>query len=550
MKFSSFWFLGLLNFLIWKNAFALTTTTEYDLNRDLNEDGFYSSEVYLISSVEDYLEFTRGCYPNTHTCDAIGLITKSLDFSGLQLNTFDTLGYFEIDISKRVAFTGVLEGDGHTLRGLQLSGSPFFGGVVSYVTNSTGFGIIKNITIADSVLSGSQHAGGIVGVAESFSGFKATRLENLVFQNSQLSALGGRVGGVVSWMATAEGNDLQNIESSIIIKASSSDSNRAGGIAGEITNYSTDLRSPKKPQVPREPLYNWFSSAKLLCDNCSYGYYGGLIGYLTDSSILVAEFDGSIAHINPTQNIRGEVGGIVGISFAGRAEELKSQANISGVLGCLGGLIGKANGMYLNRSINNGNISGNGIVGGICGECQASKFSQIINNGDVHMSDSSGIGGIAGFFGSLPATNTTATDILNTGRVSAHKNSKYAVVGGLFGRFAGILNRGINIVPAISEGGGFQHLGGIAGIIQSQDTSISNSFSPASQLKKGSSGSGIGLTPDQFGDASLFTSHGYFESPTPIWEMSLLETPFAKNYPILIFSIDADMPVELFYKEK
>lgn len=108
-------------------------------------------------------------------------------------NTFEPIGYNK-NTSAWEGFSGVFNGNGHTISGLNLSGSYANAGLFSSI-NSTAS--VKNLTISNSTISGAYEKAGILA-AEVAGNVEKVVVKNATIVNSKDANITGAMAGVVS----------------------------------------------------------------------------------------------------------------------------------------------------------------------------------------------------------------------------------------------------------------------------------------------------------------------------------------------------------------
>lgn len=123
-------------------------------------------------------------------------------------------------------FSGFFDGDGHTIRGIRISGGSYRG-LFGYVNGGT----VKNVTLADARISGGYATGGIAGDMSMYSNaglIDNCHVTNTVILSSTSSNLGG-IAGVSSATISACTSAAQI----------SSNNAQCGGIVGYVTSGGT-----------------------------------------------------------------------------------------------------------------------------------------------------------------------------------------------------------------------------------------------------------------------------------------------------------------------
>jgi len=168
-------------------------------------------------------------------------------------------GYLGEPMGNTVAnkFTGIFDGNNHTISGIHIDCTHDYAGLFGYVENAT----IKDFTITGKIeIEGAaQYCGSVIGFARA---------------------------------ATT----IQNIHSSITVNCNDGGDKVIGGIVGRMENSAITFD------------HNRYSGT--INANKAYDRIGGLVGEMTDVTITNSLFDGSINFTSPNTNIIA--GGIVG----------------------------------------------------------------------------------------------------------------------------------------------------------------------------------------------------------------------------------------------
>lgn len=171
-------------------------------------------------------------------------------------------------------------------------------------------------------------------------------------------------------------------------------------------------------------------------------YYGGVVGYAKDSSVL--------SSVNYAE-IHGDycIGGIVG----GGTNIISNCVNYGGITGShlLGGITGKNSKYYITLCHNYGNVTGTNRVGGISGDTDG-EIAECGNHADIIGSER--VGGIAGICNGLIENSYNESTII----VSAREG------GGIVGYASCDIKYCYN-AGAVGEHGAY-NIGGIAGELE------------------------------------------------------------------------------------
>lgn len=280
-------------------------------------------------------------------------------------------GFAPISPNKYSFFTGELDGQGYTVRGIKILTDGRYKGIFGRTYGAN----IKNLFLENIRVSGSSYVGGLAGYVEggTVSGCGVTG--NI----SGLNFIGGLIGGAASNAA------INNCQSMAQYSANASSDTAQSRINGFVTGS---------------------------------GNVGGIVGGLTGSRIT------GCSNYSLIKNTADSAGGTVGYSENSYVAQCVNYAEVSADKNA-GGIVGTASYGSLYENYNCGGISGNDGVGGILGGVRDSSgkltLTNSYNTGKVQ-SGAAG-GGIAGFANAAAAI----TYCYNTGEVSA---ARYGAITG------------------------------------------------------------------------------------------------------------------------
>ena len=278
------------------------------------------------------------------------------------------------------------------------------------------------------------------------------------------------VGGITAMLSNAK---IENSKNSGTIKASGSVSSYLGGIAGEVYDGSSSVTASS-------------NEGEIIIESKGNVYAGGVIGYTSDGTIENCHNKGDIKNTESSGQIY--VGGVVGFAGAGisnvyntgdvaiaRAyDDIIFETNVGGVIG----YYRDDNSTTLSSSYNTGNIfvenkSGAMLfVGGIIGEADGLNIEKAYNEGVIETSSSSDafVGGIAGFNNGLMTNNT-----YNVGEIKA-KSDGVLLLGGIVGNAGNPNNtqytyvkNSFNVGRLIDTGSATSSIGAIIGGIVTEE---------------------------------------------------------------------------------
>ena len=271
----------------------------------------------------------------------------------------------------RYGFQGVIDGQGHAIRGLRISKPG--GGGIGLIGVLGARGTVRDLAVEDAVVIGRGGVGLLVG--SNFGMVYRCRAAGEVAGELALGVLVGGSGGMVAF-SESEGRVSGN--------------QALGGLIGDM----------------RGAAYHSRSSAEV---SGSRGM-GGLVGLNTFGVILGSYATGSVVGGN-------DLGGLVGMNTDAKVRNSYSTAAVEGEGSNIGGLVGFNSLSDVRNSYASGDVFGADAVGGLVGR----------NNGSVRRSYAAGkvasagsSGGISGFlvdaeeagnFWSAAAGSEGATDL-------------------------------------------------------------------------------------------------------------------------------------------
>lgn len=164
---------------------------------------FASEETIYIKSAEDLLSLSKKCSYDAWSIGKTVILKKDISLEGVNFEPIPS-------------FSGILDGDGHTITGLNITKAYSPAGLIGYLENG---GIVKNLTVVGVITPDGDkgYVGGIVGDNEG-------RIENCKFSGTVMGK--SDVGGIAGINRTA-GTISSCVASGEIIGE-----NRTGGIAG------------------------------------------------------------------------------------------------------------------------------------------------------------------------------------------------------------------------------------------------------------------------------------------------------------------------------
>jgi prepilin-type N-terminal cleavage/methylation domain-containing protein len=352
------------------------------------------------------------------------ILNSNLLKSDGTLNTGEFTMWTPISDTKELAYSGIFNGNGHSIRGLYID-KPLNlrEGLFGYVDGAT----IKDLGIVDSYIRGKMYVGAIAGstltdgaTTKFLRCFNAGVVVTASTVEEDLAPANGYAGGIIGFINTsATLNDCKNTGWVL----SEGDARYIGGIVGYISKTSQNIAIRR-------------------CENSGtvggclseYAYTGGIIGALYSSAEVKDCVNSGRVYADSN-----DVGGIIGIATQGvdttailNMENCGStdESRVSGIQ-TVGGVIGSISNLetIITGAYNAGQVTGTGThvisgVGGIIG----------ISDSPVNIDSSYNTGAItnaANYTGGIigSATNdTTITNSYNTGAIQG-----LASIGGIIG---------------------------------------------------------------------------------------------------------------------
>ncbi len=466
----------------------------------------------------------------TKKCNAAVNVAKAADL--LLMATCPTSTY---TLTKNIAltgnwtpvakFSGVLNGNGFSITGLNISGSSN----AAFISATTSAAVIKNITISGAKVLGTNYVAALVAS-------NAGSITNTTILNSTVTGAlytGGLVGyntGVLTSDIISGGTIAGSKRSKYIgglvgfnDTAAISDSSATTTIAADISSgYVGGLIggngdiligsefSGGRRDAPGGTITNCFFSGSIVqkgttIDSEVGGTLGGLVGINRSAKIVSSNAKGSISRVGSLRySMSAIVGGLVGDNTKGTIQSSYAAVNISvdsytastgGLVGwggtiltsyasgsvsgsgVLGGLVGSgAEAIY--HSYATGNVSGSGFLGGLVGHGYGGVIYYSYASGKVSTSGNSLGGGLVGLGGIV-------YDSYATGAVSA--NDSNSVIGGLGGA-----NVKLSRTYASGQVTGLGVIGGLLGAGQANQ--VTDSYWDTQRSGVTTSAGGLGKT--------------------------------------------------------
>lgn len=253
-------------------------------------------------------------------------------------------GNFEPIGTEDKPFVGDFDGNGHSISGLNITGTmkgkdtgnvAGYAGLFGYIDSKSS---IEGLTIEKSTIKGSIYVGGIAG-------YNTGSITNCVLGEGSLVTGQAFTGGIT-------GYSKKTLKSNINRGAVEGTSTNTGGIVGTM-----DLEG--------DALYGCVNKGSVKGKSKT----GGVVGYI------------------------GAASGTINIEKCSNSGKVSSTADYAG--GVAGQVDGSDYGIYITDSYNTGELSGEGCNGGILGYAKGNrtKISSCYNTGEINGNNSGGIVG-------------------------------------------------------------------------------------------------------------------------------------------------------------
>ena len=348
-------------------------------------------------------------------------LRNSIDATSTEQKDFISIGS---DNSK--AFTGNFDGIDYNIFGLTIKNGGENTGLFGYTNNAT----ISNVTLVGGSITGSNNVGAVVGNANN------TILNNVV--NSAAVSGNSNVGGIVG---TADGTTVENAINTGTIEGNSTNSTsetNVGGLIGEMKD--SDTADNYKSQI--------IGNSYNLGDVSGNGHnVGGLVGHAVNSVIGNEGENAQLVYNRMDVTGAYNVGGIVGNMVGSIVQNAENSGTVLAT--------GHTNGEY---TYHTDETKENNLP-------NDAELSNGIASVDVNVAN---VGGIAG-----TSSNSTITDVLNTGDVSSSKgtNNYYYDAGNVGGIVGSAVDTNIkNATNRENEVRGAHNVGGVAGYFGGEGT--------------------------------------------------------------------------------
>ena len=434
---------------------AVSLPSGSNFSTQLGTDGTVKSYTVITSlgsaGDESLASATNSLQGLAYSTRLSGNYVLGADIAASGTSTWNSNSGFSPIGNDTTAFSGKLEGLGHTITGLTISRSStenaLFGKTSSAAT-------ISNLGMLSASINGLGYSAALVGV-------NAAAISNAYATGSVTGTT--QSGGLVGY------NNAATIASSYSsVSVSGGSGNYLGGLVG--TNDGTISSSYATGSV-----------------SGTGSYAGGLLGYSSRGAIKSSYATGSVSGGSYT-------GGLIGASdTAVTVTSSYATGSVRGFSGSVGGLIGANNGT-ISSSYATGSVSASGgVVGGLIGSNPNGTITSSYATGSV--TGSSYAGGLVGDLGST----VTVSSSYATGSVTGSGGN----FGGLIGQLKGSVTSSYATGSVSAAGSG---IGGLAGYLTSTGT-LSGSYSTGSVSGASNVGGLVGT-----GSGTITTS--YFDKTT------------------------------------
>ena len=281
-----------------------------------------------------------------------------------------------------VSFTGLFDGDGHSVSGMFINTTSTHNGLVG---NSSG--TVQNVTVENSWVSGGKYTAGVIGANVG----TVDNVKNSASVTGDLECVGGVIGRSSYKNLLSNNSIIKNVMNSGFVVGK----NNVGGVAGCVGYVTAD---GAENHAPIE----------------GYGYVGGVfggIGSAKENDLRNLKNFGTITGTHFVGGVSGHCGGSLSINSnantssyscpkgisAWHCGSVQSAYNKGNIIGYryVGGVIGEICYGKITNLSNNGDVSGEGETGGIVSSMSYTTLTSVYNKGDVYGKNY--VGGIAGF---------------------------------------------------------------------------------------------------------------------------------------------------------
>ena len=403
--------------------------------------------IYTWISNANELNSLQRVAENLNDRDALSynyVLKNDIDASGLVNAAYNTIG------RGNKAFTGIFDGNGHTIVGLQAKGGLF---------GELGSGaVVKNINIVSSVFTGKEDGASVGAVAAENNGGSISGISGY---GNTVKGNGGYIGGLVG--KNYGGISNSNDQSTVIAGAGTVAGGIAGvngtnaGIGGTIDNVQSNSTVTTGVLAENQYASNLggiVGKNEYNINNVSAHGVTGKTGNTQTSGGIVGTNEGRISNAYNESIIHGSenIGGVAGKNGTQTSKseqtELNDVANAVEIIGDagsknVGGLVGMQDHATTNQGRNTGAITGCTNVGGMVGYNTADSYlNNLENSPQATITGITNVGGIAGVNEGVISADDQL-NLVNSGKIYGWEN-----VGGIAGKNSGKIdnvNSNINL---------------------------------------------------------------------------------------------------------
>jgi hypothetical protein len=388
-----------------------------------------------------------------HVASTSSLWTKQFRLMG----DIDLTGMTGTIGNSGTTFSGVFDGNDHTLSKFSYTTTAQYAGLFGRVNNTNG-GTIKNLTIEDFTVAGVGYVGALVGYHASGLIDNVKALNPVVQMSGDTTALYegglvGRCGGTVSnsiangtVSATAYkhiGGLVGRLEPAGIITKSAS--------SGSVSMSCTDTTAQEVGGLVGRSYGQVLDSYSSAVVQSNRNYSGGLIGVMSAGALT------QNCYATGSVSAESVAGGLVATSSASIVDSWAS-GNATAVSTYAGGLVGTSgDGSSITNCHAIGNVKSNGTTGGLAGQISGTcVVADSSASGNVVSTSTYG-GGLVG----RSDTGPTIRDSFATGSVISDSRS-----GGLLGAATSSTAVYTSVLRSYATGtvAGGSYLGGLVGL--------------------------------------------------------------------------------------
>ena len=335
-------------------------------------------------------------------------------------------------------FTGILEGNGHSISNLyyrRVANENQVAGLFGHTAGAA----ISNLSLQNVYMFGHSNrismfsdvfAGGIIGNMDGGS------IASSHVINSSLTSF--TTGGLVAQII---GNNASITNSYVTGKFNGSFRN-SGGLVGSIDGKNVTIQHSYTTSIIEAAFHSGGLVGSINGNNVtiseSYttgpvagGTSGGLVGSIDGNNVTISKSYTTGAVRGTGGNSGGLVGGIANVTVISNSY---ATGNVTSITAFAGGLVGRlSSGASIESSYATGSATGHFTAGGLVGRLDASRISNSYATGDAETSaDTSNAGGLVGNMSGSIISNSYAA-----GEVSTTSTAATAITGAFIGNFGG-----------------------------------------------------------------------------------------------------------------